>query len=302
MAWGYSAKAVSISLKAFRIARALYTYAGVPTASTMEGTLTRSQRRPAGEGWNGRYTSVWHVIMRAFPAFQARTRYLTSASTARFAVLRFSRAYTRDHRFVMSPDAPSPTQVTDEIIERCLNGDQAAWESIVRLYRRKVFNVAYKFVGRHDQAEDLTQDVFLKLYKSLDTFDRRANFQTWLISVSRNLCIDHYRSARRERETINRDVDPADLTPVAPGVSAYGRLEHADRVTLLRAALSELPDTLRTAVMLRDIQELTYQEIADRLDLPEGTVKSRINRGRTELARQIRLLREQQDAVPKSGV
>ena len=85
------------------------------------------------------------------------------------------------------------------------------------MHRRKVFNVAYKFVGRHDQAEDLTQDVFLKLYKSLDTFDRRANFQTWLISVSRNLCIDHYRSVRKERETINRDVDPADLTPVAPG-------------------------------------------------------------------------------------
>ena len=140
------------------------------------------------------------------------------------------------------------------------------------------------------------------MYKSLDTFDRRANFQTWLISVSRNLCIDHYRSARRERETINRDVDPSELTPVAPGVSAYGRLEHRDRVSLLRAALTELPPTLRTAVVLRDIQELTYQEIADRLDLPEGTVKSRINRGRTELARQIRLLRDQQDAVPKSGV
>ena len=202
----------------------------------------------------------------------------------------------------MSADAPSPTQLTDEIIERCLNGDQAAWESIVRMYRRKVFNVAYKFVGRHDQAEDLTQDVFLKLYKSLETFDRRANFQTWLISVSRNLCIDHYRSARRERETINRDVDPSDLTPAAPGVSAYGRLEHRDRVSLLRAALAELPPTLRTAVVLRDIQELTYQEIADRLDLPEGTVKSRINRGRTELARQIRILREQQEAVPKSGV
>src|SRR6187399_899128 len=228
----------------------------------MEGTLTRSQRRPAGEGWNGRYTSVWHVIMRAFPAFQARTRYLTSASTARFAVLRFSREHTRDYLVVMSADAPSPTQVTDEIIERCLNGDQAAWESIVRMYRRKVFNVAYKFVGRHDQAEDLTQDVFLKLYKSLDTFDRRANFQTWLISVSRNLCIDHYRSARKEREVVNRDVDPNDLTPPAPERSAQAELEQRDRVRLLRQALDGLPPSLRTAVMLRDIQELTYQEIA----------------------------------------
>ena len=208
----------------------------------------------------------------------------------------------RDHLSVMSPDAPSPTQVTDEIIERCLSGDQAAWESIVRLYRRKVFNVAYKFVGRHDQAEDLTQDVFLKLYKSLDTFDRRANFQTWLISVSRNLCIDHYRAVRKERETINRDVDPSDLAPASPDTRVDTQLEQRDRVKLLRKALDKLAPTLRTAVMLRDIQELTYQEIADRLHLPEGTVKSRINRGRTELARQIQRLREEQDAVPRTGV
>src|SRR5678809_1262644 len=114
----------------------------------------------------------------------------------------------------------TPPLASDEIIERCLNGDQAAWEAIVRMYRRKVFNVAYKFVGRHDQAEDLTQDVFLKLYKSLDTFDRRANFQTWLISVSRNLCIDHYRAVRKERETINRDVDAADFAPAAPDARA----------------------------------------------------------------------------------
>jgi RNA polymerase sigma-70 factor (ECF subfamily) len=188
------------------------------------------------------------------------------------------------------------------IIERCLNGDQAAWEEIVRQYRRKVFNIAYKFVGRHDQAEDLTQDVFLKLYKSLDTFDRRANFQTWLISVSRNLCIDHYRSVRKEREAINRDVDPSELAAAAPNPAADTRLEHRDRVRLLRLALDRLAPTLRSAVMLRDIQELSYQEIAERLQLPEGTVKSRINRGRTELARQIQKLREQQDAIPRTGV
>jgi RNA polymerase sigma-70 factor, ECF subfamily len=191
------------------------------------------------------------------------------------------------------------TSPIDDIIERCLDGDQSAWDEIVRLHRRKVFNIAYKFVGRHDLAEDLTQDVFLKLFKSLDTFDRRANFQTWLISVSRNLCIDHYRSVRKERESMARDVDPADLAPVAPGRSAQAELELRDRVALLRVALDALAPTLRTAVMLRDIQELTYQEIADRLKLPEGTVKSRINRGRTELARQIQILRQQQDASPK---
>src|SRR5688500_5003642 len=194
------------------------------------------------------------------------------------------------------------TLAPDAVIERCLNGDQAAWETIVGLYWRKVFNVAYKFVGRHDLAEDLTQDVFLKLYKSLDTFDRRANFQTWLISVSRNLCIDHYRSVRKERETINRDVDASELMPVSTDLPADTRIERHDRVVLLRQALDKLAPTLRSAVMLRDIQELTYQEIADQLQLPEGTVKSRINRGRTELARQIQKLREQQDAIPRTGV
>lgn len=199
----------------------------------------------------------------------------------------------------MAADAPL---ASDELIERCLNGDQDAWETIVRLYWRKVFNVAYKFVGRHDLAEDLTQDVFLKLYKSLDTFDRRANFQTWLISVSRNLCIDHYRSVRKEREMVNRDVDAGELSPVSHDTAADVRLEQRDRVVLLRHALDKLAPTLRTAVMLRDIQELSYQEIADRLRLPEGTVKSRINRGRTELARQIQRLRDQQDAIPRTGV
>ena len=197
---------------------------------------------------------------------------------------------------------PAQTATVDELIERCLTGDQQAWEQIVRLHRRKVFNVAYKFVGKHDEAEDLTQDIFLKIFRSLDTFDRRANFQTWLISVSRNLCIDHYRAVRKERETINRDVDPSDFAPASPDTRADTQLEQRDRVKLLRKALDKLAPTLRTAVMLRDIQELTYQEIADRLHLPEGTVKSRINRGRTELARQIQRLREEQDAVPRTGV
>src|SRR5207342_2727405 len=190
----------------------------------------------------------------------------------------------------MPPESQPATSI-DDLIERCLSGDQQAWEQIVRQHWRKVFNVAYKFVAKHDEAEDLTQDIFLKIFKSLDTFDRRANFQTWLISVSRNLCIDHYRSVRKERETIDRDVDAGQLTPAAPGPSPMAALEQRDRVELLREALVKLPPALRTAVVMRDIQEHTYQEIADTLDLPEGTVKSRINRGRNELARQIRKLR-----------
>lgn len=173
------------------------------------------------------------------------------------------------------------------MIEACLRGDQHAWDAIVRRYWRRVFNIAYKFVGRHEEAEDLSQEVFLKLYKALGTFDRRANFQTWLTSISRNLCIDHYRSVRRERELVDRNVDTANLSPAAKGPDAFSRLQRLDRRELLRRGMLALPDTLRAAVLMRDIQDFSYQEIAERLNLPEGTVKSRINRGRNELARQI---------------
>jgi RNA polymerase sigma-70 factor (ECF subfamily) len=188
------------------------------------------------------------------------------------------------------PDTPDRPDTIEALIARCLHNDQAAWDLIVRQHWRKVFNVAYKFVGKHDEAEDLAQEIFLKVFKSLDTFDRRANFQTWLVSVSRNLCIDHYRSVRKERETIDRNVDANELSPASHDAGPIAALEQRDRVVLLRRALAELPRTLRTAVLMRDIQEMSYQEIAGALGLPEGTVKSRINRGRTELARHVKRL------------
>src|SRR4030081_167650 len=134
----------------------------------------------------------------------------------------------------MSPETGDATQC---LIHRALKGDQVAWEQIVRQFWRKVFNVAYKFVGKHDEAEDLTQDIFLKIFKSLDTFNRRANFQTWLISISRNLCIDHYRSVRKERETIDRDVDANELSPVSREIGPVAALEQQDRGHLLKQAM-----------------------------------------------------------------
>ena len=155
-----------------------------------------------------------------------------------------------------------------------------------------MFNVAYKFVGRHEEAEDLTQDIFLKVFKSLDTFDRRANFQTWLISVSRNLCIDHYRSVRKEREAIDRDVD-AERAGAGrrPSRDRWPRSNSRIASSCCARRSPRCPRRCGRRCVMRDIQELSYQEIADKLRLPEGTVKSRINRGRTELARQIRKMR-----------
>jgi RNA polymerase sigma-70 factor, ECF subfamily len=197
---------------------------------------------------------------------------------------------------VTSPESSGDATDIDALIQHCLSGDQAAWQTVVRMHRRKVFNIAYKFVGSVDQAEDLTQDVFIKLFRSLHTFDRRANFQTWLYSVTRNLCIDHYRALRKEREALNRDLDIDVLAPASTDRSPHQLLEAQDQATLLRRALQRLPTAMRTAVVLRDLRELSYEDIARTLDLPDGTVKSRISRGRAELARQVRAIRDEDAA------
>lgn len=203
----------------------------------------------------------------------------------------------------MLPESPPQQQVatTDRLVAACLDGDQEAWDAIVRRYRQRVFNVAYTFVGRHEEAEDLTQEIFLKVFRALGTFDRRANFRTWLVSVARNLCIDHYRRVRKERETFDRGVDVAELALAAAGPDPMARLQRVDRRELLRQAMREVPPVLREAVLLRDMQELAYDEIARRLALPVGTVKSRISRGRRELARQIGRLRAEQAAAVEPG-
>ena len=183
-----------------------------------------------------------------------------------------------------------------DLVQRCLDGDSAAWDSLARTYWRRVFNIAYKFVARYEEAEDLTQEIFVKLFRALPTYDRRASFETWLTRLSRNLCIDHYRRRRRESETFTTDVDP-DAVPLDDLWSRPdATLEQRDEISMVRRALAKLPPTFREPVALRDIHELSYEQIASRLQLPEGTVKSRINRGRRELARHLRILQEHRHA------
>lgn len=185
-----------------------------------------------------------------------------------------------------------------ELIERCLAKDNTAWDQIVARFRRKVFHIAYKFTGKHDDAEDLTQEILLKVFRSLEKFNRDADFSTWLSSVARNYCIDNYRASKREREVLVEDLVAFDLAPALSG-NPHRALEDHDRRAFLRRGLDQLPDKLREAVVLRDLQGLSYQEMADRLHLPEGTVKSRINRGREELSRL--LLRAQQPSRGSRG-
>ena len=115
-------------------------------------------------------------------------------------------------RSVQEKASSASTPPDADLVRRCLDGDPAAWDALVRIYWRRVFNIAYKFVARYDEAEDLTQEIFVKLFSALRTYDRRATFETWLTRVSRNLCIDRYRRKRREAEKFADDVDPDALS------------------------------------------------------------------------------------------
>jgi RNA polymerase sigma-70 factor (ECF subfamily) len=189
-----------------------------------------------------------------------------------------------------------------ELIALCRGDGEAkelAWEEVVRRFRRRVFGIAYKFTGRYEESQDLTQEIFLRVFKSLDKFDQNADFGTWLYSVSRNHCIDHYRSGRRERELLVRHELSLEDFP-SRRFDPHRAVELRDKKKLLVRALANLPEKLREAVVLRDIQELTYQEIVERLDLPEGTVKSRINRGRHELGRALLAITKRNNKAAES--
>ena len=182
----------------------------------------------------------------------------------------------------------STPEITDgQLVSKCLDGDSAAWEELVTRYSRRVYNVAYQFTGRHEEAEDLTQEIFLKIYRSLGTFDLDAAFLPWLIRVSKNMCVDHYRKRRRERLLVHGNWEK--ITTVAcTRADPYQKTFSRERRAILLRALEQIPSDLKAVVILRDLQGLTYQEISEAMDLPEGTVKSRLNRGRLELARFIR--------------
>ena len=188
----------------------------------------------------------------------------------------------------------------EEAVRQAQAGKMYAFDQLVRTFQGPMFNLAYRMVNDREEADDLTQEIFFKVFRSLDKFNRDADFSAWLTSVARNYCIDRYRAAKREREVVVENLVAFDLAPATVG-NPYRAREDQDRRSLLRRGLDLLPSKLREAVVLRDLLELSYQEMADQLRLPEGTVKSRINRGREELARL--LLRAQQPGrtVRRSG-
>ena len=185
-------------------------------------------------------------------------------------------------------------QAVNALVRRCVAGDAAAWQEIVQQYNRRIYNICYRFSGSSDDAADLTQEVFIKIYRTLGTFDgSRAAFMTWVTTVTRNLLVDHFRKGKYDRVTDSLDATPGgqeEGLSIAEQLedqrsSPEQRVQSQETQKMVQGALQKLSPELREAVILRDLQDLDYKEIAIVLKVPEGTVKSRINRGRTELAR-----------------
>lgn len=177
-----------------------------------------------------------------------------------------------------------------ELLKRCLAGDNSAWEALLRAHTRSIYNLCYRFTGRPEEAQDLTQEVFIKIFQTLKTFDAaQGAFSTWLNRVARNHLVDHYRRTKKDRVTSSlEDELPTIEEKPSSGVEPVARVEAREQKEVLQTALDRLSPDLREAVILRDLQDLDYLEIAQVLGVPEGTVKSRINRGRLELAKVLK--------------
>ena len=180
-----------------------------------------------------------------------------------------------------------------QLVRRCMAGDSGAWAELVRAQHRRVYGLCYRFTGNPADAEDLTQDVFLKIYSNLASFDlTRGSLQVWITTMTRNLLVDNFRRTRNQRTTSSLDdgwESAEDLKPIdrltARGVSPHESAAQKELANMVQEGLARVSVELREAVILRDLQDMDYKEIAQVLGIPEGTVKSRISRGRAELAR-----------------
>jgi RNA polymerase sigma-70 factor, ECF subfamily len=170
------------------------------------------------------------------------------------------------------------------------------------MQHRRIYGICYRFTGSATEAEDLTQEVFLKMFRNLGTFDAaRGGFTTWLTTLTRNLLVDHYRRSRMERvsDSLDETLDGAEDGPSKAERLQDTRKTQEQHVAGLelraqvQQALQQVSPELREAVILRDLEDMDYKEIAEVLGVPQGTVKSRISRGRSELARLLQRIEGQ---------
>jgi RNA polymerase sigma-70 factor (ECF subfamily) len=155
-------------------------------------------------------------------------------------------------------------QTDEELASGCLEGDEHAWETLVKRFQRSVWGIAYHFTGRVEEADELTQEVFLHVLGVLKHFDPQGSLGAWLRRVARNYAIDHYRRRRRELALTSGDEAPDTPAPVEES-DPYRALEQKDLAAWIRSAIDRLPKELGQAVLLRDLQDMSYQEMAELL-------------------------------------
>ena len=201
-----------------------------------------------------------------------------------------------------TPAVSAEQALLNELARRCQAGEAAAWKELATSQHRRVYGICYRFTGSAVDAEDLTQDVFIKVFRNLNSFDpAKGGFTTWLTSLTRNLLVDNYRRARMDRASESLDVSldghedgPTRGERLVDGQrSQYQHVAGLELRAQIQAALAQVSAELREAVILRDLQDMDYRDIAEILGVPQGTVKSRISRGRAELARLLKRLEGQ---------
>jgi RNA polymerase sigma-70 factor (ECF subfamily) len=183
------------------------------------------------------------------------------------------------------------------LLDRCRHGDDLAWEAFVRQFQRRVYSIAYGYASDADEARDLAQDIFVRLYETKGRWAPADVFTAWLVRVARNLCLDALR--RKQARPPARDLVADEMFDLAdPSRTPESALEASRDRQLVGRALRSLSRLSREIILLKDVQGFSFQEIADMLRAPIGTVKSRSSRARLELAERVLALEASRGAGP----
>jgi RNA polymerase sigma-70 factor (ECF subfamily) len=176
----------------------------------------------------------------------------------------------------------------EELVTAFRGGDIAAFDTLVQRWERKIQGAVYRIMGSGEEARDLTQETFLRAYRGLPSFKSEARFSSWLYQIALNLCRDRLR--QRRGKTL-MSIDDLDATTAARiergGPSAQDLVEARDLARLVASAMSELPEEQREVIVLKEYQGLTFQEIADTLEVPVSTVKTRLYRGLVQMRERL---------------
>lgn len=189
-----------------------------------------------------------------------------------------------------------------QIVNRARNGDQEAFSILVERYASRLFAVCYHLLGNRQDAEDCVQDTFIKVFRSISEYNFRSSFYTWAYRISVNTCLDFRRKNNKNR-TLSIDegleTESGQMFLQIPDASPLpdARLESAEQAALIREELAALPKYLCEIIILRDLEGLSYSELSDVLGLSEGTVKSRLSRGRKQLMLNISKREQKQSSA-----